>query len=59
MRKIQPGSFDIMQQGTSLSINWLDMLLHAQQVMPPNGYICDVQNGTNLFIIQKPPIFIG
>ena len=30
------------QQATELSINYLDMLLHAQQVMPPNGYICDV-----------------
>ena len=30
------------QQTTSLSNKVLDMLLHAQQVMPPNDYICDV-----------------
>ena len=33
--------FVAKQQATSLSINSLDMLLHAQQVTPPNGYICD------------------
>ena len=26
----------------SLSIKYLDMLLHAQQGMQPNSYICDV-----------------
>ena len=30
------------QQGTLHSVKPLEMLLHAQQVMPPYGYICDV-----------------
>ena len=33
--------FVAKQQATSLSIKYLDMLLHAQQVISPNGYICD------------------
>ena len=30
------------QQATTHSVKILDMLFHAQQVMPPYGYICDV-----------------
>ena len=30
------------QQAISRSVKLLDMLLHAQQVMPPYGYFCDV-----------------
>ena len=30
------------QQATSLSSKSLDMLLHAQHIMPPYGDICDV-----------------
>ena len=30
------------QHTTSLSIKHSDMLLHAQQVIQPNGNICDV-----------------
>ena len=32
-----------LQQAAPISIQLWDMLLHAQQVMPPNGYIYDVQ----------------
>ena len=47
MWKIWPGKlwyhfFVARQQATSLSNNILDMLLHAQQVMPSNDYICHV-----------------
>ena len=35
-------TFVAKQQTTSLSNKVLDMLLHAQQVLPPNDYICDV-----------------
>ena len=34
--------FVAKQQTTSLSNKVLNMLLHAQQVMPCNDYICDV-----------------
>ena len=33
--------FVAKQQASLLSIKYLEMLLHAQQVMPTNGYICD------------------
>ena len=29
------------EQVTSISIKFLDILLHAQQIMPPYSYICD------------------
>ena len=34
--------FIAKQQATPHFFKILDMLLHAQQVMPPYGYICDV-----------------
>ena len=34
--------FVAKHQATSHSIKYLDMLLHDQQIMPHNGYICDV-----------------
>ena len=47
MWKIWPGYFKYhffvaRQQAISLSNSILDMLLHAQQVMPSNDYICHV-----------------
>ena len=44
MRNIWPGLHHIFiakRQATSLFNKILDTLLHAQQVMPPDDYICD------------------
>ena len=49
--------FVAKQQATLLSIKDLDMLLHAQQVMPPNDYICDVLWYDFLLYKEIPAIY--
>ena len=48
--------FVAKQQAASLSLKYLDMLLHAQQVMPPNKYICDVKIVRTLNYKENPTI---